>query len=43
MLRSQDYSYGFNDNTVNFFEDLQEEILEIGELNPDNVKKSDRI
>lgn len=43
MLRSQDYSYGFNDNIVNFFEDLQEEILEIGELNPDNVKKSDRI
>lgn len=36
------YFYGFNNQTTGFFENLEEQIVEIGEINPDTVKFEER-
>ena len=41
-LNSSQYSYGFNNNYEHIFEDLQEELYEICQLNPDAVPAKER-
>ncbi|EAS07700.1 SHQ1-like protein (macronuclear) [Tetrahymena thermophila SB210] len=44
LVLSQDaYAYGFNQQTKGYFQDLGEEIFEIGHFNPDEIPISDRI
>lgn len=43
VLSKNGYAYGFNDLCVGYFQDLGEEIFELGHFNPDVVPIKDRI
>lgn len=43
VIGKQAYAYGFNNQHQGYFEDLGEEIFELGDFNPDEIPIADRI
>lgn len=42
-ISEDQFAYGFNCGVLGYFRDLEDDLLEIGHLNPDEIQISDRI